>query len=217
MAARPYQKARQLHLLPDAQSFLADLTQLRALVADLAARYSTVEPTTVAKEAAVIHSPADVARLVGPELACLEREELRVLLLSTSNRVLDIVPLYKGTLNGSLVRAAEVFKPAVLANAAAIIVVHNHPGADVTPSPEDVRLTTQLCQAGALLDVELLDHVIVAGSRPGAVFAAGGTGAASGGDSGSSGSGASGGYASLKALGQGFVSTRPSLAGQSST
>jgi DNA repair protein RadC len=92
----------------------------------------------------------------------LEREELRVLLLNTKNVVTAASIVYAGNLAGSSVRVAEVFRLAVRRQAAAIVVVHNHPSGDPTPSGEDLRITAELAEAGRLLDVELLDHVVVA-------------------------------------------------------
>jgi len=108
-----------------------------------------------------IHSPADAAALVQYEMAALEQEELRVLLLDTRNRLIRIVTLYKGSLNCSMVRICEVFKDAIRANAAALIVLHNHPSGDPTPSPEDVNLTRSLVQAGKLMDISVLDHLVI--------------------------------------------------------
>ena len=112
-----------------------------------------------------IHSPADAAALVQYEMSALEQEHLRVILLNTRNQVLDIVELYHGSLNASVVRVGEVFKPAVRRNAASIIVVHNHPSGDPTPSPEDVVVTKAIIEAGRLLDIELLDHLVIGQGR----------------------------------------------------
>lgn len=112
-----------------------------------------------------ITSPADAANLVMFDLSLLEQEELWVLLLDTKNHVLDIVRLYQGSVNASLIRVAEVFREAIRRNCAAIIIAHNHPSGDPTPSPEDVRITRQIYQAGKLLDTELLDHIIVGHNR----------------------------------------------------
>jgi DNA repair protein RadC len=95
----------------------------------------------------------------------LQQEELRVILLDTRNRVLGIETIYRGSLNTSVVRVGEIFRPAIEAPAAAIILVHNHPSGEVAPSPEDLTVTRQCAQAGKLLDVELLDHLIVGGGR----------------------------------------------------
>jgi DNA repair protein RadC len=112
-----------------------------------------------------ITSPESVARLVMGEMGYLEQEQLRVLCLDTKHFVVAQQVIYQGTANGSMVRVAEVFKPAVTRTCPAIVVVHNHPSGDPTPSDDDVRTTHQLCQAGELLDIELLDHVIVGRSK----------------------------------------------------
>jgi DNA repair protein RadC len=90
---------------------------------------------------------------------------LRVLLLDTRNHVLDIVEVYQGSVNTSQIRVGEVFKAAIRRNATAVIVVHNHPSGDPTPSPDDLAVTRALVQAGKLLDLELLDHVIIGQGR----------------------------------------------------
>ncbi|MFQ5594638.1 MAG: DNA repair protein RadC [Anaerolineae bacterium] len=112
-----------------------------------------------------ITSPADAANMIMLDMGLLDKEELWVLLLDTKNHVLDIVHLYQGSVNASLIRTAEVFREAVKRNCAAIIVAHNHPSGDPTPSPEDVRITRQIREAGKLLDTELLDHLIIGHSR----------------------------------------------------
>ena len=94
-----------------------------------------------------------------------EQEYLVVMLLDTRNRVLDVVEVYKGSLNSSMVRVGEVFKPALQRNAAAILVSHNHPSTDPSPSPEDVTLTRSIVQAGKLLDVAVQDHLVIGLSR----------------------------------------------------
>jgi DNA repair protein RadC len=120
------------------------------------------EPTG---ERPMINSPADAAALVQYEMSLLEQEHLKVMLLDTRNRVLDIVEVYKGSVNSSQVRVAEVFKPAIQRMAPAIIAVHNHPSTDVTPSPDDITVTRAMVQAGKLLDISLLDHLIIGGNR----------------------------------------------------
>jgi len=118
-----------------------------------------------ADERIAINSPADAAALVQSEMALLEKEHLRVLLLDRRNRVLEIVEVYQGSVNSSQVRIAEVFQPAVTRNASAIIVVHNHPSTDPTPSPDDVAVTRAMVQAGKLLDIDVLDHLVIGGQR----------------------------------------------------
>jgi len=112
-----------------------------------------------------IHSAADVADLLMMEMQLLEKEELRVVLLNTKNVVQDIVTVYIGSLNTAVVRIAEVFRPAIRANSASIIVVHNHPSSDPSPSPEDVRVTERIVETGRLLNIELLDHIVIGGNR----------------------------------------------------
>ena len=115
-------------------------------------------------ERPVIHSPADVVALVGYEMSLLEQEYLKVMLLDTRNRVIDIVEVYHGSLNASQVRVAELFRPAIQRNAAAILACHNHPSQDPSPSPDDVAVTRAIIQAGNLLDLPLIDHIVLGGN-----------------------------------------------------
>ncbi len=112
-----------------------------------------------------VRSPADLAPVLMLEMAPLDQETLRVVLLNTKNQVIKFTDVYKGSLNSSLVRVAEVFKEAVRVNAAAIIVAHNHPSGDPTPSPEDIRVTEQIVAAGKLLEIEVLDHLVIGERR----------------------------------------------------
>lgn len=118
-----------------------------------------------AEERLKVTSPADAAALLLPTMRHLDQEELRVVLLDTRNRVLGTPTIYRGSLNSSVVRIGEVFRAAVEAPAAAVIVVHNHPSGDPSPSPEDIKVTRQLVQAGKVLDIEMLDHVIIGDGR----------------------------------------------------
>ena len=111
-----------------------------------------------------IHSPEDAADLVQYEMSTLDQEELRVIVLNTRNHVIKIKTIYRGSLNSSQVRIGEIFKPAIKYNGAAIIVVHNHPSSDPSPSPQDCSLTAQIVKAGKLLDIQLLDHLIIGGN-----------------------------------------------------
>ena len=114
------------------------------------------------EDRAVIRSPEDVANLLGAEMGLLDQEHLRVLLLDTKNHVTGVSEIYIGNVNSAVVRAAEVFRPAIRDNSTAVIVVHNHPSGDPSPSPEDVAITEQLKDAGELLGIEVLDHIILA-------------------------------------------------------
>jgi DNA repair protein RadC len=108
-----------------------------------------------------IKSPADIADLLLLEMSHLDQEQLRTVLLDTKNRIQAISTVYIGSLNTSMVRVGEVFKEAVRRNSSALIVVHNHPSGDATPSPEDVLVTREIVQAGKLLDTDVLDHLII--------------------------------------------------------
>ncbi|MDH7490050.1 MAG: DNA repair protein RadC [Anaerolineae bacterium] len=112
-----------------------------------------------------IQSPRDVANLLQGDMALLEQEHLRILLLDAKNRVHAVKTVYVGRLDGVDVRLGDLFREAVRAGAAAMVVAHNHPSGDPTPSPEDVRITEQMRQAGDLLGIALLDHVIIGGNR----------------------------------------------------
>jgi len=107
-------------------------------------------------------SPADVYQHLGTELAALEREELRVVLLNTKNLVLRVVTAYQGNVSSSLVRVGELYREAVRDNVTSVLLVHNHPSGDPTPSPDDMHLTAEALAAGRLLDIDLLDHVVIA-------------------------------------------------------
>jgi DNA repair protein RadC len=109
-----------------------------------------------------IRAPRDVADRLLPEMARLEREELRVLLLNAKNGVIRQSTVYVGNVSAALVRVAELFRDAVRAHAAGLIVVHNHPSGDPEPSPDDLHLTAEAIAAGRLLDIPLLDHVVLA-------------------------------------------------------
>lgn len=108
-----------------------------------------------------IRSPRDVADRLILQMGRLEREELRVVLLNTKNVVLRIVTVYQGNVSSSLVRVGELFRDAVRVNATGLILVHNHPSGDPTPSPDDLHLTAEALAAGRLLDIDLLDHLVI--------------------------------------------------------
>jgi DNA repair protein RadC len=113
----------------------------------------------------VISSPQDAADLVSFEMEALEQEHLLLLILDTRNHMLDKVEVYKGSVNSSQVNVGEIFKHAIRRAAPAIIVVHNHPSGDPTPSPDDVAVTRAIFQAGRLLDIDVLDHIIIGRGR----------------------------------------------------
>ncbi len=116
-----------------------------------------------------VHSPRDIANLVKGEMSMLEQEHLRVLLLNTKNHVLGTHDVYHGSLNTVGVRIGELFREAIRRNSNALALIHNHPSGDPSPSPEDIALTREAVAAGALLDIEVLDHVIIGTGEPGYV------------------------------------------------
>ena len=112
-----------------------------------------------------VNSPENVASYFIPLMRYLDHEELHVALLNTRNKVIDMVSIYSGTVNSSQVRVGEIFRSAIRQNAPAIIVVHNHPSGDPHPSPDDVALTRALVQAGKLLDIDVLDHIVIGSDK----------------------------------------------------
>ena len=136
-----------------------------SLLGELAARYEVAIRPEGPEEPPSIGSPHDVYRLLGPEMSVLAQEQLRVLLLDTRNNVIGQRVIYQGNVSSSMVRAAEVLRPAVVEAVPGVIVAHNHPSGDPDPSPNDVVITRKLKQAAELLDVQLVDHVVIGGKR----------------------------------------------------
>lgn len=117
------------------------------------------------EERPAISSPEDVVDLIGFEMAALEQEQLRVVLLDTKNRIIRVSMVYQGSVNEASVRIAELFREAVRANAVNIILVHNHPTGDPTPSAADISLTAEVVTAGRLLGIKVLDHLVIGQGR----------------------------------------------------
>jgi proteasome lid subunit RPN8/RPN11 len=112
-----------------------------------------------------IKSPQDIASLLMVEMGLLDQEEFRTVMLDTRNRLQGIVTVYRGSLNTSMIRVGEVYKEALRRNSSSIIIAHNHPSGEPTPSPEDILLTRAIVDAGKLLDVECLDHLVIGQGR----------------------------------------------------
>ena len=136
---------------------MAKATQLHAAL-DLGER---LKQEIVVCERPQIRSPADAAALCLPEMALLEQEQMRSMLLDNRNRVVAIQDVYRGNYNSVGIHPGDIFKEAVRRNCATIIVAHNHPSGDPAPSTEDVRATKMLVDAGKILDIQVLDHIIV--------------------------------------------------------
>lgn len=138
----------------------AKASQIKAAI-ELGKRLQLEAP----EEKPVINSPADAAALVDYDMSALEQEHLRVILLDRRNKVLAIVEVYKGSVNSSQVRVGELFKEAIRINASSMIVTHNHPSGDPTPSPDDVAVTRAIVQAGKLLDIDVIDHLVIGSGK----------------------------------------------------
>jgi len=151
LARTPFTELCEVHGLKEAKT-----CQLKSAL-EIGRRLLLAQP----EERTRVSSPGDLAPLLMLEMGPLDQETLRVVLLNTKNQVIKIADVYRGSLNSSLVRVAEVFKEAVRVNAASIIVAHNHPSGDPTPSTEDIRVTEQIVAAGKLLEVEVLDHLVI--------------------------------------------------------
>ena len=150
---------------PEDHAVLEALRSNMALLGELAARYDVAFQTERPADRPQINCPQDVHTLLAPEMGALAQEQLRVLLLNTRNQVMGQRVVYIGNVNSSVVRPAEVLRAAVIDSAPSIIISHNHPSGDPTPSPEDVSITRELVQAGKLLGIDLLDHVVIGGDR----------------------------------------------------
>lgn len=108
-----------------------------------------------------INSSTEAADLLIPFIGSLDHEEFWVINLNTNNAVMSLTKLYQGTVDTAMVRVAEVFRQAIMLNATQIIVAHNHPSGNTSPSTEDVTLTRSIIQAGKLLDIKVLDHLVI--------------------------------------------------------
>lgn len=109
----------------------------------------------------VIKCPHDIGKLLMAEMSGFDKEYFRIVNLNTKNQVISVDTVSVGSLNASLVHPREVFKISLKRNAASIILVHNHPSGDTQPSQEDINITKRLCDAGDILGVEVLDHIII--------------------------------------------------------
>lgn len=154
-----------------------------APLAEIAREYGTVGPKSVAKlEAAIelgrrtlaaraarkadtISTPEDVVALIKPLVIGRDREIFMCACLDTKNRVRKVVEVSVGSLNASIVHPRELFKEAVMASAASVVVCHQHPSGDPTPSGADIQLTRRLVKAGDVLGIEVLDHVVIGGDE----------------------------------------------------
>ena len=152
LARTDFRDLRRVHGMGEAKA-----AQVLAALA-LAGKLAALDP----EKPTVIRSAKDVADMLTPEMAFLPQESLRVVRLNVRNRVMGVSKLYTGNVSSAIVRAAEVFADAVRDGCTSIIIVHNHPSGDPTPSSDDVQVTKQMVEAGRALDIAVLDHVVVA-------------------------------------------------------
>ncbi len=165
-----------------AQSLLAAMGDLAALenasVAELCTHHGIGRAKAVQIKAALelgrrlqrepvdarpeIRSPADAARILAPRMATLPRETLQVILLDGRHRVVDVTRIAEGRVNSVGARMADVFRDAVRQDCPAVILAHNHPSGDPSPSDDDAKLTRTAAEAGKILGVEVLDHLVIA-------------------------------------------------------
>lgn len=117
------------------------------------------------EEKFIIRKPEDAAKFIMEDIAFLKKEHFITLLLDTKNHIISKETISIGTLNASIVHPREVFKPAIKKSVSAIILVHNHPSGDTTPSNEDIKVTRRLIKAGEILGIDVLDHIIIGGSE----------------------------------------------------
>lgn len=150
LARAPYTELTRVKGVGDTKAI-----ELQA-VFELGRRLNTAAP----EDKPTVKSPADAASLLS-DMSVLEQEMMRTLLLDTKNRVLAIRTVYTGSVNTTVIRVAELFREAIRQNCTALIIAHNHPSGDPTPSPEDVAVTSEIVKAGKLLDIDVLDHLVI--------------------------------------------------------
>lgn len=163
MARRPKQMSLfQLsyhEAVTTAKKNLAVHSRISELQAELAVLYATPG------DRVTVHSPMDAAQIVMYDMSALTVEELWIINLNTRNGLIAVRKIYRGSTNSSQVHIGNLFRLAIIDNAQGVIVVHNHPSGDPSPSPDDTMVTRALVQAGKLLDIPILDHLVIAGGR----------------------------------------------------
>jgi DNA repair protein RadC len=155
-------------LAPDQAQMLATLGESLRALSLLSPPRSQVPPlrcevgrVAEPEHALVVRGPDDLAEWLAPEMEDLAQEQLRVALLNTKHRVLRVVLVYQGSIDSVSIRPADVYRDAVASGAAAVVLLHNHPSGDPTPSAEDATTTRILGEVGTLLGVDLLDHLVI--------------------------------------------------------
>lgn len=124
-----------------------------------------VRDRSIITDRKTVNSPEDAYQILYGYFADLPNEHFVALLLNTKNHVIALTPVSEGSLNASIVHPRELFQRAILGNCASVILAHNHPSGDPTPSPEDLELTRKITEAGKVLDITVLDHIIIGDGR----------------------------------------------------
>lgn len=148
----------QLSFLPPEDAALMNV--LRRFVAEASRIYETNTRTPIT-DALQIHSPQDAYEFLRTEMENLDHEQMRTINLNTKQRILSSRLIYQGSVHTTVIRIGELFRYAIMDNATGIIVCHNHPSGDPTPSPEDAAVTREIVKAGQLLDIDVLDHIVI--------------------------------------------------------
>lgn len=154
----PYQMS---FLTPDGARLLQ---MMRAFLSEASYLYELRTGVRI-EDAPQIRNPSDAYEFLRIEMEDLEQEQLRALTLNTKNRIISAPMIYQGSVHTTVVRMAEIFRPAILDNATGILIAHNHPSGDPTPSPEDAALTREIVKAGQLLDIDVADHLVIGRGR----------------------------------------------------
>jgi len=150
-----------------AQASISQLTQVKGIGKDKAIALKSAFTLAqrmareIRRESPALDCPERIADLLREENRFLEVEHFQIVMMNTKNRLIRVEPISKGTLDATLAHPRDVFRPAIMANAASIALVHNHPSGDPTPSEADIRITRDLIRAGKLLKIEILDHIIL--------------------------------------------------------
>ncbi len=136
-------------------------SQILAL-AELFKRFKTIRS---GRKNVKISSPVDLIDFLDGEMSCLNQEILKVILLNTKNCIIGVKDVFIGTLNNSIVHPREIFKTAINKSSASIIICHNHPSGDPTPSKEDINITLRIKECGSIIGIQLLDHIIIGNNK----------------------------------------------------
>lgn len=155
---KEHENISQLSFLPPDDAALINL--MRRFVAEASRIYETNARTPI-RDALQIHSPQDAYEFLRSEMENLDHEQMRTIHLNTKQRILSSRLIYQGSVHTTVIRIGELFRYAIIDNATGIIVCHNHPSGDPTPSPEDAAVTREIVKAGQLLDIDVIDHIVI--------------------------------------------------------